>query len=59
MGAKVYTKLNMQNTYRMLRIKEEHMEHVRKLLQRLREAGLYAKLTKYEFPPSECVSWGL
>lgn len=29
--------------------KEEHLEHVRQVLERLRRAGLYAKLSKYEF----------
>ena len=29
--------------------KEEHLQHVRQVLERLRRAGLYAKLSKCEF----------
>ena len=39
--------------------REEHEEHVRKVLQRLREAGLYAKLSKCEFFVTETKFLGL
>jgi hypothetical protein len=32
---------------------EEHVEHLRKVFQRLRENKLYAKLEKYEFGVTE------
>jgi hypothetical protein len=39
--------------------KEEHTEHVRKVLQRLREAGLFAKISKCEFFVTETKFLGL
>jgi predicted transcriptional regulator len=39
--------------------REEHEEHVHKVLQCLREAGLYVKLSKYEFFVTETKFLGL
>ena len=39
--------------------KEEHLEHVRQVLERLRRAGLYAKLSKCEFFVEETKFLGL
>jgi hypothetical protein len=39
--------------------KEEHTEHIRKVLQRLREAGLFAKISKCEFFVTETKFLGL
>ena len=39
--------------------KKEHLEHVRKVLERLRQAGLYAKLSKCEFFVAETKFLGL
>ncbi|KAG0154527.1 hypothetical protein PDIDSM_95 [Penicillium digitatum] len=41
------------------RTRAEHIEHVRKVLQRLREAGLFAKLSKCEFCVSETKFLGI
>lgn len=41
------------------RTREEHTEHIRAVLQRLREAGLYAKASKCEFYCSETKFLGL
>ncbi|KAM0713251.1 hypothetical protein Q7P35_000703 [Cladosporium inversicolor] len=41
------------------RTKEEHVRHVRKVLERLRSAGLFAKLSKCEFFISETKFLGL
>jgi hypothetical protein len=30
-------------------IREEHLSHVRKMLEFLKQAGMYAKIQKYEF----------
>jgi len=40
------------------RTKEEHAEHLRIVLQALREHKLYAKLSKCEFWPSEATFLG-
>ncbi|CBF82237.1 hypothetical protein AN5254.2 [Aspergillus nidulans FGSC A4] len=39
--------------------RSEHIQHVRKVLQKLREAGLFAKLVKYEFTVHETKFLGL
>ena len=39
--------------------KEEHVQHVRKVLERLRSAGLFAKLSKCEFFVTETKFLGL
>ncbi|KAG0158396.1 hypothetical protein PDIDSM_5910 [Penicillium digitatum] len=41
------------------RTRAEHIEHVRKVLQHLREAGLFAKLSKCEFCVSETKFLGI
>jgi hypothetical protein len=39
------------------RIRKEHLSHVRKMLESLRQAGLYAKIQKCEFFKNETIFW--
>ncbi|XP_060114520.1 EF-hand calcium-binding domain-containing protein 6 [Heteronotia binoei] len=58
-GATIYTKLDLRGAYNLVRIKageewktafeQEHVQHVRQVLQRLRAHRLYAKLEKCAF----------
>jgi hypothetical protein len=41
------------------RIREEHLSHVRKMLEFLRQAGLYAKIQKCEFFKNETIFLGV
>ena len=38
---------------------QKHIQHIRKALERLREAKIYARLHKYEFFRTKVSIWGL
>jgi hypothetical protein len=41
------------------RIREKHLSHIRKMLESLRQAGLYAKIQKCEFFKNETIFLGI